>query len=108
MEEQANTNAAQEMNAQVETVTVQTAVTKPSDFIHGFARVATVRAVRTMAQTAASLMGAKALISDVDWKALLSAVLMSGMLSILTSVYTGLPETELTATTADSHGGNAT
>ena len=61
-----------------------------------FARAATIRAVRTMAQTAASLLGAKALISDVDWKALLSATVMSGILSILTAVYTGLPETEVT------------
>lgn len=58
-----------------------------------FAKAATVRAVRTMAQTAASLLGAKALISDVDWKALISATVMAGILSILTSVYTGLPET---------------
>lgn len=97
MEKQENTNTAQ-----VETVA------KQNDFIRGFAKAATVRAVRTMAQTAASLMGAKALISDVDWKALLSAVLMSGMLSILTSVYTGLPETELNAIPSNHHGGNAT
>lgn len=61
--------------------------------MRGFAKAATIRAVRTMAQTAASLLGAKALISDVDWKALVSATVMAGILSILTSVYTGLPET---------------
>lgn len=63
------------------------------DAMREFARAATIRAVRTMAQTAASLLGAKALISDVDWKALVSATVMAGILSILTSVYTGLPET---------------
>lgn len=62
------------------------------DAMREFARAATIRAVRTMAQTAASLLGAKALISDVDWKALVSATVMAGILSILTSVYTGLPE----------------
>ena len=62
------------------------------DAMREFAKAATVRAVRTMAQTAASLLGAKALISDVDWKALVSATVMAGILSILTSVYTGLPE----------------
>ncbi len=67
----------------------------PRQFIRNFAKAATIRAVRTMAQTAASLMGAKALISDVDWKALIS-----GVLSILTSLYTGLPETEDTNQTA--------
>ena len=59
-----------------------------------FARAATIRAVRTMAQTAASLLGAKTLIADVEWKVLLSATIMAGISSILTSVYTGLPETE--------------
>ena len=72
----------------------------PRQFIRKFAKAATIRAVRTMAQTAASLMGAKALISDVDWKALISATVMSGVLSILTSLYTGLPETEDTNQTA--------
>lgn len=80
----------------------QTAVLEltPRQFIRNFARAATIRAVRTMAQTAASLMGAKALISDVDWKALISATVMAGVLSILTSLYTGLPETEDTNQTA--------
>ena len=73
--------------------TVQTA--DPSQVMRQFVKAATVRAVRTMAQTAASLLGAKALISDVDWKALISATVMAGILSILTSVYSGLPETEV-------------
>ena len=70
-----------------------------------FAKAATTRAVRTMAQTAVSLMSAKTLIGDVDWKTLISAVVMSGVLSILTSVYTGLPETEMTVSPA-TEGGN--
>ena len=75
-----------EQKAQASAQTVNT--------MRGFARAATIRAVRTMAQTAASLLGAKVLVSDVDWKELLSATIMSGISSILTSVYTGLPETE--------------
>ena len=82
-----------EQETQRKGMTPQTAEL-PRDTMRGFAKAATIRAVRTMAQTAASLLGAKALISDVDWKALLSATVMSGILSILTSVYTGLPETE--------------
>lgn len=78
---------------------VQTA--DPAQVMRQFVRAATIRAVRTMAQTAASLMGAKALISDVDWKALISATVMSGILSILTSVYTGLPETEIANQTVE-------
>ena len=69
-----------------------------------FAKAATTRAVRTMAQTAVSLMSAKTLIGDVDWKTLISAVVMSGVLSILTSVYTGLPETEMTVSPATEGG----
>ena len=71
-----------------------------------FAKAATVRAVRTMAQTAVSLLSAKTLIGDVNWKTLFSAVVMSGILSILTSVYTGLPETE-TAALPQAEGGES-
>ena len=63
------------------------------EFMRNFAKAAGIRAARTMAQSAISLMGAKVLVSDVDWKALLSAVVMSGICSVLTSVATGLPET---------------
>lgn len=62
-------------------------------FMRRFAKAAGIRALRTMAQTAVSLIGAKVLISDVDWKALCSAVIMSGILSVLNAVATGLPET---------------
>lgn len=63
------------------------------EFMRKFAKDAGIRALRTMAQTAVSLIGAKVFISDVDWKALCSAVVLSGLLSVLTSVATGLPET---------------
>ena len=57
-----------------------------------FARAAFIRAVKTMAQTAVSLMGVGALMSDVDWVRVISASLVSGIMSILTSVATDLPE----------------
>ena len=82
-----------EQETQTKETTPQTAEVSQNP-MRKFAKAATIRAVRTMAQTAASLLGAKALISDVDWKALISATVMAGILSILTSVYTGLPETE--------------
>ena len=50
------------------------------------------RAVRTIAQTAVAMMGASALISEVDWLTVLSASLLAGILSILTSIATDLPE----------------
>ena len=57
-----------------------------------FARAAFVRAVKTMAQTAVSLMGVGAVMSDVNWKYVVSASLLSGIMSVLTSVATDLPE----------------
>lgn len=50
-----------------------------------------IRALRTVAQTAASTIGVSALLSEVDWLMVASASLLSGILSLLTSV-AGLPE----------------
>ena len=52
---------------------------------------AAVRAVKTVAQTAVSLIGVGAVMSDIDWVMVGSASLLAGILSILTSV-AGLPE----------------
>ena len=49
------------------------------------------RAVKTVAQTAAATIGTSAMLSQVDWKVVISASLLAGLLSILTSV-AGLPE----------------
>lgn len=57
-----------------------------------FVKAAAIRAVRTIAQTAVSVIGVSALLSDVDWMAVLSASVLAGILSILTSVVTDLPE----------------
>ena len=57
-----------------------------------FARAAFTRAVKTMAQTAVSLLGVGALMSDIDWIRVLSASALSGIMSVLTSVATDLPE----------------
>lgn len=57
-------------------------------------KAAVVRAIRTMAQTAVSLLGTGAVgILDVDWVAVISASALAGLISILTSL-TGLPECE--------------
>ena len=59
-------------------------------------KAALVRAVKTMAQTAVSLLGTGAIgILDADWVAVLSASALAGILSILTSI-AGLPEVEAT------------
>lgn len=54
-------------------------------------KAAGVRAIKTIAQTAIASIGTSALISTVDWKVVISASLLAGLLSVLTSV-AGLPE----------------
>ena len=57
-----------------------------------FFKAAGIRAVRTVAQTAAAVIGTAAVLSEVSWPAVVSAALLAGVLSLLTSVATGLPE----------------
>ena len=56
-------------------------------------KAAAVRAVKTMAQTAVATIGASAVLSAVDWPVVLSASVLAGVPSLLTSV-AGLPEVE--------------
>lgn len=58
-----------------------------------FIKAALIRAARTVAQTAVATIGTTALITDVNWAVVASASALAGILSILTSVITGLPET---------------
>ena len=60
----------------------------------GFLKAAAVRALRTVCQTAAATIGTAAVLSAVDWRMVVSDSLLAGMLSILTSVATGLPEAD--------------
>ena len=59
-----------------------------------FWKAAGIRAVRTIAQAAIATIGSAAILSDVDWKIVISASALSGILSLLTSIATGLPEAE--------------
>ena len=59
-----------------------------------FIKAAAIRAVRTIAQTAAATIGTAAVLSQVNWVAVISASVLAGVLSILTSIATGLPEVE--------------
>lgn len=54
-------------------------------------KAAGMRAVKTMAQTALSLFTVGQVISEVDWKMIVSASIVAGIYSLLTSI-AGLPE----------------
>ena len=54
-------------------------------------KAASIRAIKTVAQTAVATIGTSALISTVDWKVVISASLLAGVISLLTSI-AGLPE----------------
>lgn len=54
-------------------------------------KAAGIRAIKTVAQTAVGTIGSSALFSAVDWRMVVSASLMAGVVSLLTSV-AGLPE----------------
>ena len=54
-------------------------------------KAALIRAIKTVAQSAVSLIGVGAVMSDIDWVMVGSASVLAGILSILTSI-AGLPE----------------
>lgn len=56
-----------------------------------WAKCACVRAVKTVAQTFCASIGTSAVIGAVDWKYVLSASALAGIISLATSV-AGLPE----------------
>lgn len=57
-------------------------------------KAAAIRAVKTIAQAAVATISTAAVISDVDWKYCVSASILAGVLSILTSL-AGLPEVKM-------------
>ena len=54
-------------------------------------KAAGIRAVRTIAQTAIASIGTAAVLSEINWVIVVSASLLAGLLSLLTSL-AGLPE----------------
>ena len=62
-----------------------------SDYAKKWFKAAAVRAIKTVAQTAAATIGTAAVLGDVNWVLVSSTAALAGVLSLLTSV-AGLPE----------------
>lgn len=68
-------------------------VFNPSVSTKKWIKAMSVRAIKTMAQTAISTIGTSAVICEVNWTVVLSSTVLAGVLSALTSI-AGLPEVE--------------
>ena len=62
-----------------------------SDKTKKWIKAASIRAIKTMAQTAVATIGVSATMSEVNWIMVGSASALAGILSLLTSI-AGLPE----------------
>ncbi len=56
-------------------------------------KAAGIRAIKTIAQTAIATIGTSVVLSQIDWRIVLSSSIVAGILSLLTSI-AGLPELE--------------
>lgn len=64
-----------------------------SNYWKNWFKAAGVRAIKTMAQTALSLFSVGQVITEVPWQVMVSASIVAGVYSLLTSV-AGLPEVD--------------
>lgn len=68
---------------------------------HQWPKAALVRSIRTMAQTALSMLTIGMAVTEVNWINLISITFVSGLYSFLTSVVTNLPELDDSVTNPD-------
>ena len=61
--------------------------------MRSWTKAALIRAVKTLAQTAAATIGTAAVLDEVNWLMVLSASVLAAVLSLLTSL-AGLPEAQ--------------
>lgn len=66
-------------------------------------RAATIRAIKTAAQAALGVIGASAVLSEVDFAIVVSAAILAALVSYLTSL-AGLPEVDHGASLAQIEG----
>lgn len=66
---------------------------RSKEYWKNWTKAAGIRAIKTIAQAAIASIGAAAAMGQVDWKYVVSASMLAGVLSLLTSV-AGLPEVE--------------
>ena len=59
-----------------------------------FWKATAIRAVKTICQAAIATIGTASVMSEVNWAVVISASLLAGILSVLTSIVTGLPEVD--------------
>lgn len=64
-----------------------------SDTTKKWIKAAGIRAIKTVCQTTVATIGTSAVLSQVDWKMVVSSGILAGILSLLTSL-AGLPEVD--------------
>ena len=67
---------------------------KDSKYWTRWIKAAGVRAIKTVAQTAVATIGTASVLGEVNWTMIVSASLLSGLVSILTSI-AGIPEVQV-------------
>lgn len=67
-------------------------------FTKDFVKAAALRAIRTGAQTLLAMLTVGMSLTDIDWPKALSVTAVAMIISILTSIVTGLPESKIDGT----------